>query len=151
MEQIHKKAYGRHSSKVTAETRNTDIAPIDLVINTLSVCDWKNECVWACATWSMPVLIQSDARCSMRFVCALWPPVIGYRVTEGHARASVSSEYCLVKLFYVVMQFCLCCCQSASASACQGILLACSVIKERARVFWEVRAHSFARITYLSR
>lgn len=35
-----KKAYGRHSSKVTAETRNTDIAPIDLVINTLSVCDW---------------------------------------------------------------------------------------------------------------
>lgn len=39
MEQIHKKAYGRHSSKVTAETRNTDIAPIDLVINTLSVCD----------------------------------------------------------------------------------------------------------------
>lgn len=87
----------------------------------------------------------------MRFVCALRPPVIGYRVTEGHARASVSSEYCLVKLFYVVMQFCLCCCQSASASACQGFLLVCSVIKERARVFWEVRAHSFVRITYLSR
>lgn len=58
--------------------------------------------------------------------------IIGYRVTEGHAHASVSSEYCLVKLFYVVMQFCLRCCQSASASACQGFLPACSVIKERA-------------------
>lgn len=93
-------------------------------------------CVWACASWSMLILIESDTCCVTCFVCALWPVVMSYKAAGGHAAASISCLCWLVKLLFVVnvvllllVQVRVCSCMPKCLPACY-VMTACACVRD---------------------